>query len=216
MSVSSSLAIHSIPLMDITGQRVSPLPRLECVHSPHRCHRGGGSNRVPPLLAAAYSGPEANVLEGVHEERTPAHRTTEPQEGVLLAGKSVSSFQCIALLRGLKCSSLCGVCQFDYRVLHRGTANTTAHPRPVYVVTFAKSWYRVRLMWCYLLLFHSLLLLLLILLLLLLLLLLILLLLLLSLLLLSLLNIFCLFSSIGHPQLPHAKCVHFIGADCPC
>mmetsp|Transcript_9966 Transcript_9966/g.15039 ORF Transcript_9966/g.15039 Transcript_9966/m.15039 type:complete len:259 (+) Transcript_9966:38-814(+) len=31
---------------------------------------------------------------------------------------------------------------FDYRVLHRGTANRTDAPRPVYVVTFAKSWYK--------------------------------------------------------------------------
>lgn len=31
---------------------------------------------------------------------------------------------------------------FDYRVLHRGTANKTEFPRPVYVLTFGKSWYK--------------------------------------------------------------------------
>ena len=34
------------------------------------------------------------------------------------------------------------VFQFDYRVLHRGTANRTEEPRPVYVLTFGKSWYK--------------------------------------------------------------------------
>lgn len=32
--------------------------------------------------------------------------------------------------------------QFDYRILHRGTANKTSLPRPVYVLTFGKSWYK--------------------------------------------------------------------------
>lgn len=32
---------------------------------------------------------------------------------------------------------------FDYRVLHRGTANTTAEARPILVLTFGKTWYQV-------------------------------------------------------------------------
>ena len=31
---------------------------------------------------------------------------------------------------------------FDYRVLHRGTLNTTGGPRPVFVLTLAKPWFR--------------------------------------------------------------------------
>ena len=31
---------------------------------------------------------------------------------------------------------------FDYRCLHRGTRNTTGGPRPVFVVTLAKPWFR--------------------------------------------------------------------------
>ena len=31
---------------------------------------------------------------------------------------------------------------FDYRVLHRGTLNNTGGPRPVFVVTVAKPWFR--------------------------------------------------------------------------
>ena len=32
--------------------------------------------------------------------------------------------------------------QFDYRILHRGTANRTSLPRPYYVLTFGKKWYK--------------------------------------------------------------------------
>jgi ectoine hydroxylase-related dioxygenase (phytanoyl-CoA dioxygenase family) len=38
--------------------------------------------------------------------------------------------------------SMGSVLLFDYRVLHRGTANRTAQPRPVLVYTFAKPFYR--------------------------------------------------------------------------
>ena len=31
---------------------------------------------------------------------------------------------------------------FDYRVLHRGTRNTSGGPRPVFVMTLAKPWFR--------------------------------------------------------------------------
>lgn len=31
---------------------------------------------------------------------------------------------------------------FDYRILHRGTANKTELPRPILVLTFGKSWYK--------------------------------------------------------------------------
>lgn len=34
------------------------------------------------------------------------------------------------------------VLMFDYRVLHRGTANTSSEPRPVIVLTFAKPWFQ--------------------------------------------------------------------------
>lgn len=41
--------------------------------------------------------------------------------------------------------------QFDYRVLHRGTANKSTEMRPILVFTFAKPWYKVSPQSC---LFH--------------------------------------------------------------
>ena len=34
---------------------------------------------------------------------------------------------------------------FDYRVLHRGLTNNSDKPRPILVITFAKSWFKVNL-----------------------------------------------------------------------
>ena len=43
--------------------------------------------------------------------------------------------------------------KFDYRVLHRGTANKTDVPRPILVITFGKNWYKVILYYTWI--FHT-------------------------------------------------------------
>lgn len=77
-------------------------------------------------------------LEGPTEFRPASHYMTRDLKNLFLLAalkKELLPNQKPLLKKG---SALL----FDYRILHRGTANRTAYPRPVYVLTFGKKWYK--------------------------------------------------------------------------